>query len=137
MTRRPNREFVSVHTDPAVPGVGTILLNRPPTNALTRQVYRELTSAAEEAAGRSEIAAVIRRSDCFTFVGRHRHAAGHEVAVEVNTTRFFEDGRELRVDEIEQEEINILYVALTRARAAIRLCASFEEWLRHRRLMPA
>ena len=59
MTRRPNREFVSVHTDPAVPGVGTILLNRPPTNALTRQVYRELASAAEEAAGRSEIAAVI------------------------------------------------------------------------------
>jgi F-box protein, helicase, 18 len=51
--------------------------------------------------------------------------------------RFFEDGRELRVDEVEQEEINILYVALTRARAAIRLCASFEEWLQHRRLMPA
>lgn len=59
MTRRHNREFVSVHTDPSVPGVGTILLNRPPTNALTRQVYRELTSAAEEVAGRSEIAAVI------------------------------------------------------------------------------
>jgi superfamily I DNA/RNA helicase len=51
--------------------------------------------------------------------------------------RFFEDGRELHVDEVEQEEVNILYVALTRARAAIRLCASFEEWLQHRRLMPA
>ncbi|MEN9631092.1 MAG: hypothetical protein RJA10_4320, partial [Pseudomonadota bacterium] len=41
----------------------------------------------------SEIANVIRQSDCYTFVGRHRHAAGHEVAVEVNTTRFF-DGRQ-------------------------------------------
>ncbi|MCB1997174.1 MAG: PAS domain S-box protein [Burkholderiaceae bacterium] len=42
----------------------------------------------------SEIAAVIRSVPCFTFVGRHRHAAGHEVAVEVNTTRFFDQGRE-------------------------------------------
>ncbi len=40
------------------------------------------------------IAAVIRSSPCFTFVGRHRHALGHEVAVEVNTTRFFDQGRE-------------------------------------------
>lgn len=51
--------------------------------------------------------------------------------------RFFEDGRELEVDEVEQEEVNILYVAMTRARAAIRICESFDEWLRHRRLMPA
>ena len=42
----------------------------------------------------SDIAAVIRGSECFTFVGRHRHAQGHAVAVEVNTTRFFEGGRE-------------------------------------------
>jgi len=42
----------------------------------------------------SEIAAVIRQSECFTFVGRHRHALGHEVAVEVNTTRFTDNGRE-------------------------------------------
>ena len=42
----------------------------------------------------SEIAAVIRSAPCYTFVGRHRHAAGHEVAVEVNTTRFFDQGRE-------------------------------------------
>jgi F-box protein, helicase, 18 len=51
--------------------------------------------------------------------------------------RFFEDGRELQPSEVEQEEVNILYVALTRAKAAIRLCESFEEWLVHRRLMPA
>jgi PAS domain S-box-containing protein len=42
----------------------------------------------------SDIAAVIRSVPCFTFVGRHRHAAGHEVAVEVNTTRFTDQGRE-------------------------------------------
>ena len=41
-----------------------------------------------------DIAAVIRATECFTFVGRHRHAAGHEVEVEVNTTHFTEDGRE-------------------------------------------
>jgi PAS domain S-box-containing protein len=42
----------------------------------------------------TDIAAVIRQSKCFTFVGRHRHAQGHEVAVEVNTTRFVDNGRE-------------------------------------------
>lgn len=51
--------------------------------------------------------------------------------------RFFEDGKEVDPEEVVQEEVHILYVALTRARAAIRLCASFEEWLQHRRLMPA
>ena len=33
-----------------------------------------------------DIAQAIRASECYTFVGRHRHAAGHEVPVEVNTT---------------------------------------------------
>ncbi|MBL8334213.1 MAG: PAS domain-containing protein [Rubrivivax sp.] len=42
----------------------------------------------------SEIAAVIRASEVYTFVGRHRHADGHEVPVEVNTTRFLDGGRE-------------------------------------------
>ena len=42
----------------------------------------------------SEIADVIRATPCYTFVGRHQHVAGHEVAVEVNTTRFFDRGRE-------------------------------------------
>jgi PAS domain S-box-containing protein len=41
----------------------------------------------------NEIAAVIRSQDCFTFVGRHRHALGHEVAVEVNTTHFQHEGQ--------------------------------------------
>ena len=43
----------------------------------------------------SDIAAAIRAaSPAFTFVGRHRHTAGHEVAVEVNTTVLHEGGRE-------------------------------------------
>ena len=42
----------------------------------------------------SDIAAVIRSTDCFTFVGRHRHALGHEVPVEVNTSHFVDNGRE-------------------------------------------
>jgi enoyl-CoA hydratase len=53
------REFVSIHTDGDRPGIGTVLLSRAPTNALTRQLYRELTAAAAEVAGRRDIAAVI------------------------------------------------------------------------------
>ena len=41
----------------------------------------------------AEIAAVIRANTCYTFVGRHRHADGHEVPVEVNTTHFIDGGR--------------------------------------------
>jgi len=51
--------------------------------------------------------------------------------------RFFEDGLEVEPKDADQEEVNILYVALTRARAAIRVCESFDEWLNHKRLMPA
>ena len=40
----------------------------------------------------SEIARAIEASDCFRFIGRHRHQHGHEVAVEVNTTHFTLDG---------------------------------------------
>ncbi len=40
-----------------------------------------------------DIAAAIRATECFTFIGRHRHADGHEVEVEVNTTHFTDEGR--------------------------------------------
>ena len=50
--------------------------------------------------------------------------------------QFFEDGKELKPEEIEPEEINILYVALTRAKAAIRITESFREWLDAHRLCP-
>ena len=41
----------------------------------------------------SEIASAIFAMDCFRFVGRHRHADGHEIEVEVNTTHFLHAGR--------------------------------------------
>lgn len=50
------REFVSVHvTD----GVGTLVLSRPPTNTLTRQMCREIASAATELGERADVAAVV------------------------------------------------------------------------------
>ncbi|KUI24618.1 enoyl-CoA hydratase [Mycobacterium sp. IS-1742] len=67
------REFVGVHTSDEQPGIATLLLSRPPTNALTRQVYRELTSAAEELTGRDDIAAVI------VFGGHEIFSAGDDV----------------------------------------------------------
>lgn len=50
--------------------------------------------------------------------------------------KFFEDGRELTADDVDQADVNLLYVALTRARQAVRLCEAFDEWLQFRRLRP-
>ena len=52
-------EFVTLETSQDHPGVGTILLNRPPMNALSRQVQTELVAAAEEASVRDDIKAVV------------------------------------------------------------------------------
>ncbi|HTM84235.1 MAG TPA: enoyl-CoA hydratase [Mycobacterium sp.] len=52
-------EFVSVVTSEDAPGIATLLLSRPPTNALTRQVYRETTAAAHDLAGRSDVTVVV------------------------------------------------------------------------------
>ena len=43
----------------------------------------------------SDIVRVIRSVPCYTFVGRHRHQDGGEIAVEINTTRFTHQEREL------------------------------------------
>ncbi|BCI52511.1 putative enoyl-CoA hydratase echA17 [Mycolicibacterium litorale] len=67
------REFVGVHTGDEQPGIATLLLSRPPTNALTRQVYRELISAADELAGRDDVGAVI------LFGGHEIFSAGDDV----------------------------------------------------------
>ncbi|MCR5977004.1 enoyl-CoA hydratase/isomerase family protein [Gordonia jinghuaiqii] len=52
-------EFVTLETSDDHPGVGTILLARPPMNALNRQVQAELAAAAEEATLRDDIKAVV------------------------------------------------------------------------------
>jgi enoyl-CoA hydratase len=66
-------EFVSVHLDPDRPGVGTIVLSRPPTNALTRQVYREIEQAADEVGRHDGIAAAI------LFGGHEIFSAGDDM----------------------------------------------------------
>jgi enoyl-CoA hydratase len=52
-------EFVSVHVSDERPGLGTVVLSRPPTNTLTRQACREVIAAAADVARRDDIAAVI------------------------------------------------------------------------------
>ena len=68
------REFVSVHLSDSHPGIGTVVLTRDPTNALTRQAFRELSSAAAEVAGRGDITSVI------IFGGHEIFCAGDDMA---------------------------------------------------------
>jgi enoyl-CoA hydratase len=68
-------EFISVHVSGEHPGIGTLVLSRPPTNALTRQVYREIAAAAAELGERDDIAAVI------LFGGHEIFSAGDDVPV--------------------------------------------------------
>jgi enoyl-CoA hydratase len=73
------REFVSVHVaDSEAPGIATLLISRPPTNALSRQVCRELTAAADEVGRRDDVTAVI------LFGGHEIFSAGSDV-VEIRT----------------------------------------------------
>jgi enoyl-CoA hydratase len=67
------REFVSVHTHAEQPGIATLLLSRPPTNALTRQMNREITAAAAEVGLRDDVNAVI------VFGGHETFSAGADV----------------------------------------------------------
>ena len=52
-------EFIGVHLSERHPGVATATLTREPTNALTRQAWRELAAAAAEVSRRADIASVI------------------------------------------------------------------------------
>jgi enoyl-CoA hydratase len=68
------REFVSVVLgDGPDAGIATLLLSRPPTNALTRQVYRELIEAAAEIGRTDDVTAVI------VFGGHEIFSAGDDV----------------------------------------------------------
>ncbi|MGA5544277.1 enoyl-CoA hydratase [Mycobacterium sp. NPDC051198] len=68
-------EFVSVISGvtPEQDGVGTLMLSRPPTNALTRQMYREIVAAAHELGERTDISVVI------LFGGHEIFCAGDDV----------------------------------------------------------
>ena len=66
-------EFVGLHTSADHPGVGTIVVSRPPTNALTRQAYREIAAAATAANDRADITAVV------VYGGHEIFCAGDDV----------------------------------------------------------
>jgi enoyl-CoA hydratase len=66
-------EFVSVHLSAEQPGIATLLLSRPPTNTLTRQMYREITAAAAELGKRDGVTAVI------VFGGHEIFSAGDDL----------------------------------------------------------
>jgi enoyl-CoA hydratase len=67
-------EFVSVYVGDERPGVGTVVLSRPPSNTLTRQACREIIAVAGEVAHRDDIAAVI------LFGGHEIFSAGDDLA---------------------------------------------------------
>lgn len=54
-------------------GLAVLLVSRPPTNAMTRQVYREITAAAAEVGRRDDVAAVI------LFGGHEIFSAGDDM----------------------------------------------------------
>lgn len=96
MTSHQTGEFISLHTSDEHPGVGTLVVSRPPTNALTRQAYRELATAAADVGRRDDIAAVI------LFGGHEIFSAGDDVP-ELRTLneREAERGAVVRHDAIE------------------------------------
>ena len=68
-------EFVNVvaGATPEQDRIGILMLSRPPTNALTRQMYREITAAARELGDRPDVSAVI------LFGGHEIFCAGDDV----------------------------------------------------------
>ncbi|KQR98037.1 enoyl-CoA hydratase [Williamsia sp. Leaf354] len=76
-------EFVTLETSADHPGVGTILLNRPPMNALNRQVQQELADAALAATEDDAIKAVV------VYGGPKVLAAGADIK-EMNDMTFAE-----------------------------------------------
>lgn len=69
------REFVNVVVSDGSQdaGLAMLLVSRPPTNALTRQVYREVVAAADELGRRDDVTAVI------LFGGHEIFSAGDDV----------------------------------------------------------
>ena len=85
-------EFVSVVVSDGSQdaGLAMLLLSRPPTNAMTRQVYREVVAAAEELGRRDDVAAVI------LFGGHEIFSAGDDMP-ELRTLNPDEAGTAARV----------------------------------------
>lgn len=90
------REFVGIHVGEQYPGVGVLLFDRMPTNALTRQAYRELAAAAAEVAERPDVAAVI------LFGGHEIFSAGDDVP----ELRTLDRGEAVAADRVRREAID-------------------------------
>ena len=75
MIGAPVGEFVSVVVSDGSQdaGLAMLLLSRPPTNTMTRQVYREIVAAAGELSRRDDVAAVI------LFGGQQIFSAGDDL----------------------------------------------------------
>lgn len=56
------------------PGIATLQLSRPPTNAMTRQVYREIAEVAKQVGERDDVVAVI------VFGGHEIFSAGEDMS---------------------------------------------------------
>jgi superfamily I DNA/RNA helicase len=66
----------------------------------------------------------------FTTAHKSKGLEWDQVHMTDDFTEFFDrDGKPLGAAEIEEEEVNIVYVALTRAKKAVRPCATLERWL--------
>jgi enoyl-CoA hydratase len=66
-------EFVRVYVGDERPGVGTIVLSRPPSNLLTRQACREIVAVATEIGRRGDVAGII------LFGGHEIFSAGDDL----------------------------------------------------------
>ncbi|CPR13093.1 enoyl-CoA hydratase [Mycobacterium bohemicum DSM 44277] len=88
----PLSEFVSVVVSDGSrdAGLAMMLLSRPPTNAMTRQVYREIVAAADELGRRDDVSAVI------VFGGQEIFSAGDDLP-ELRTLTAAEAGVAARV----------------------------------------
>ena len=91
-------EFVSIVVSDGTQdaGLAMLLLSRPPTNAMTRQVYREVIAAAEELGRREDVAVVI------LFGGHDIFSAGDDMP-ELRTLRGTEAAT---ADRVRQEAID-------------------------------
>lgn len=102
------------------------------------ETYGDAIPALTEAIKRRAVDASVAQADalgalCFSTAHKAKGLEFRQVELTDDYVEFFdESGRERTPVEIEPEEINLLYVALTRARARLRICSALQEWLNYR-----
>jgi enoyl-CoA hydratase/carnithine racemase len=116
-------EFVTLQVED---GVGTIRLDRPKMNAINEQLHREVRAAAQEAAGREDVRAVV------LYGGERVFAAGADIKAmaELDRTGMVAWGRELQNSFIEVARVPKPVIAAVTGYALgggyeLALCADF------------